>query len=432
MKATAIRGLMLLSMVGLATACSGGEDRRAGENATEGQPTTPDNRPVEIAIAYPTGSEELLMERFGNQIIKKFPHFTIKYIPRMPEESSGGYASVLSSNQAIDISIMSLNNVGRYLKSIALESDISDLIKKYNYDLSYLAPSLVDIQRKVANGGIYGLPWTSGANVFLYNKDLFNKFGVPYPKDGMTWDEMYQLTRTMTRVDSGQQYTGLVMQFPAMVGLNQLSAPYFDEANKVRFLDDTFVKVFHNFARFLQIPGMEESKGTGLFLKDHTAAMMLATSGNVRLAAESVTNWDIARVPVFPEKPRIGFQASPEYFFITSRSKERDAAFQVLAFIASEEFQTWLGATYGLLPVAKDPSRIMQTFGSANPGLAGKNVQALMPLEFALTPVIHDFMSIGNNEMTLALNEVLTGIDVNTALRAAAERAAKSIEAELR
>lgn len=42
----------------------------------------------------------------------------------------------------------------------------------------------------------------------FYNKDLFDKFGIDYPTDNMTWDEMYELSKNMTRSDGDIQYYG--------------------------------------------------------------------------------------------------------------------------------------------------------------------------------------------------------------------------------
>ncbi|MDF2716320.1 MAG: extracellular solute-binding protein family 1, partial [Paenibacillus sp.] len=176
--------------------------------------------PAELYIAYPGAGEkpDLFMQRFGEQIQKKFPNYTLKYVPRITAEGTNYFASHIASGAPIDIMISSLGTTTQFLTNLKLESDISDLIKKYNYDLTRIEPSLIDIQRQLANGGIYGLPWTSGSIVFLYNKDLFDKFGVAYPKDGMTWDETYELAKKLTRTDAGTSYKGFAFQFESSMG----------------------------------------------------------------------------------------------------------------------------------------------------------------------------------------------------------------------
>jgi multiple sugar transport system substrate-binding protein len=249
----------------------------------------------------------------------------------------------------------------------------------------------------------------------------------------MTWDDMFELTKKLSRSDGGVQYRGFQFQFDGMMGTNQLGAPYFDpKTHEPKFLEDNFLRAFTNLARFYQIPGNDMLTGNipNTFQRDKTVAMFIGTSGHVRPTAELVPNWDAAQLPSFPDRPGVGFQAAPEYFYITSRSQNRDAAFQVLAFIASDEYQEWMGRTLALLPVTKETDHIMKSFGADLPGFEGKNVKSLVPKAYAplqMTP----YLTIGNGEMVTAIRDYLGGKDVNTVLREAAERAKIKINTEL-
>jgi multiple sugar transport system substrate-binding protein len=443
-KKMAGKNRMLLFTIGctmlLLSACGGGSTTKTDDPGAAGKeaPLTPEaeaarvaNSKLELSFLYPpSGTEELFMARFGEQIKKKFPQYTLKFIPRQ----SDNYSGLLASKEPIDIVIVSLNNTGTYLTDIGLESDISDLIKKYNYDLSRIEPSLIDVQRRIANGGIYGLPLGTGAMVFLYNKDLFDKFGVSYPRDGMTWDEVYDLTRRMTRTDGGINYKGMVFGFASVIRSNQLSAPYFDsKTGKAMFTDHNFVQTFTNVARFYKIPGMEipnnkYSDQADQFLKDQTVAMMINTGGMVARTAEALKNWDIASLPTLQEKPGLGMQAGPDYLYITNRSAQRDAAFQVLTYIASDEYQEWMARDLAFVPALKDSKKAMQSFGAGLQGIQGKNVQAIISQPYAPLTLASPFTANANSEMNNALNAFSAGKDVNTALREAAERIDKLVE----
>jgi multiple sugar transport system substrate-binding protein len=54
----------------------------------------------------------------------------------------------------------------------------------------------------------YMLTSDTGPMVIYYNKELFDRSGVPYPKDGWTLDDMVERTRRLTRQDGGVQYWG--------------------------------------------------------------------------------------------------------------------------------------------------------------------------------------------------------------------------------
>jgi multiple sugar transport system substrate-binding protein len=50
------------------------------------------------------------------------------------------------------------------------------------------------------DGKIWGIPWDSGALLIMYNKDLFDQAGVPYPDPNtwLTWDEIIELGKQLT------------------------------------------------------------------------------------------------------------------------------------------------------------------------------------------------------------------------------------------
>lgn len=417
----------------LLASCSGSGGTKTAEQpiSNPGDAQKVLQTPVELKFTYPGGGEQLFNQRFGDQIRKKFPNYTITFIP----SDAKTFPDLISTNPGIDIMFTSATGLPVYLTGYKLESDISDLIKKYGYDLSRLEQGPLTVQRGLGNGAIYGLPWTIGTLVFLYNKDLFDKFGVPYPKDGMNWDEVYELARKMTRTESGVQYRGLTMAFDHIMGLNQLSAPYFDSKTfKAKFTDDSMKRLFDNAARFMKIPGNEppEQKyalGTlrDLFQKSKTTAMHLDVIGVAQTTATAMTNWDFATFPVLKDNPDVGPSVLPEFAYITSMSKNRDAAFQVLAYLTSDEYQQWMAQTLSFLPVVKKSDEMMKTFGANIPGVSTKNVKAIVPKKFAEMQPLTPYYSVGAAEMTAAVNDHMADKDVNTALREAVERADKTI-----
>jgi len=70
-----------------------------------------------------------------------------------------------------------------------LAADLTPFIEKEKYDLSDFNPDVLKIYN--VGGKYYAIPMSIvGSNVF-YNKDLFDKYGVPYPTtnwDDTSWD----------------------------------------------------------------------------------------------------------------------------------------------------------------------------------------------------------------------------------------------------
>ncbi|MGN6552596.1 MAG: extracellular solute-binding protein, partial [Verrucomicrobiota bacterium] len=110
------------------------------------------------------------------------------------------------------------------ITDLNLQYDMNSLIKKYNFDLKKIDPSLIKgIQQYASNGELYGLPADRSVVVTLYNKDLFDRFNVAYPKDGMTWDDAIALAKKM--ITEGA--LGRIFHFRARYAQDRLVDPDF-------------------------------------------------------------------------------------------------------------------------------------------------------------------------------------------------------------
>ncbi|TNJ64989.1 extracellular solute-binding protein [Paenibacillus hemerocallicola] len=442
-----MKTFLALAIVALLAACTGngGEKQEAGSDGKkEGEPSLPagtaaKSEPVMLTFFEPsTGqSRELFMEQYGNAIEKKFPHVNTNFVHITPKDG-GGYIllpDLLASGTHIDVVFSSIGAIHSRFIDYQLQSDITDLITKYKYDLSRLDDTAVGLMREIAGGGIYGLPVTNNPGVLVYNRDLFDKFGVPYPRDGMTWDETYDIAKKMTRTDGGVNYRGFVTSFSHIALMNQLSANFVDRATFKPLLstDDKWKKHADNLVRFFQIPG-NEVKGTNLaqmnkwFIEERIAAMYATQVWLSPSDPLNLVNWDLASLPEYGDLRGIGSQPYPTYFNITNMAKgtARDTAFQVIAWLTSDEYQL-AKSKEGVLPMVKSPE-IRTAFGSNMPFLKGRNVKALMPAKPAAASVWTKYTPVANAAMLEQLDKVLQGqIDVNAAMRQAAEAVEKKV-----
>lgn len=239
----------------------------------------------------------------------------------------------------------------------------------------------------------------------------------------------------MTQAGTHHSPPGRCKRRPDGEYLNQYSAPHLDpKTNKAMFMQDDFVRAFENMARFYKIPGNGLPNHTfslpdqqNPFFKEQTIAMLMTLSGGG--PGFGTMNWDMAQMPFLADKPGIGPQSYPAYSYITSMSKHRDAAFQVLAYVTSDEFQQWQ-AKNGIPSILKNQSKIMQNFGINQPLYKGKNINAILPAKFAAPTMKTKYQSIADKELLTALGEYSAGKDLNSALREAAERTDKWIASE--
>lgn len=204
--------IALMLAIAMLTACgSGGEGQtnKGGEpDGSAAKTKEPAQDPIELTIYYPfinDWDEQGLQQVIGEPLKKKFPHITPKFIVGGSRPGTS-IIELVAAGEKIDIMFFSIGATPPTLLDPKLEYDLTPLIKKYNYDLSRLEPTTVDMARQLAKGGMYGLPAYVPPSAIYYNKDIFDKFGVPYPKDGMSWDDLEELNKKLTRKDGDMQY----------------------------------------------------------------------------------------------------------------------------------------------------------------------------------------------------------------------------------
>jgi len=430
---TLIARIVAASLVlSLFTACAGGGGARSGGNA---DPATPKNEPAELVVYSTSGdSEASWNERFGNALREKFPHYQIKYIPA---QTGYGIPEILASGGTIDIYWDSIGKLANGLFAYDMQYDMTELIKKYKVDLNRFEPTIVEAIKQMSGGKMYGVPVFNNNMVLYYNKDLFDKFGVPYPKDGMTWDEATDLGTKLTRFDGGKQYVGLSSSGGHMLLMNQLSIPFIDAATEKAtiYSNEKWKKYFETvFIAPARAPGYVDymkahNNGTPYrneFLKDKDLAMFAWLTSIIFVFPDDFNNmnWDMVSLPTFKDLPGVGSQAYPTYFMITSISKHKDQAMEVIQYLTSDEMQMRL-SKIGVMPAITNEA-VKKAFGSES-SFKGKNFAAAFYNKFAPIPPKTQYDSLLESPYTKAIaSSILTG-DMNTVFRTTEEDANKRI-----
>ncbi len=284
--------------------------------------------------------------------------------------------------------------------------DLQPLIDATNYDLSDFDPALVDFY-KVTEEGQLGIPFAIFPSFIIYNKDLFDEGGLPYPpaeygmpyvdENGVTkeWnmDTLREISMKLTVDANGNDATmdefdpEQIVQFGFM---NQWTDPrgigtFFGPGNLVnaegkaeipanwetawRWTYDGWWKDWfipngpYGGADFLQGPGGPFSGGNLAMIHMHMWY---------------VAPWALGGVPF-----QFDFAATPSYngvvtskmhadtFGILKASKNPEAAFEVLTYMLSPEVSFELLNIYGGMPARLSMQGDYFTTFSANnfPGM---------------------------------------------------------------
>ena len=186
-----------------------------------------------------------------------------------------------------------------------MQYDLTELIKKYKVDLSKFEPGLLQTYSEVSGEGkLYGLPESINPHVMFYNKDLYDKFGVPYPKDGMTWNEAYEMSRRLTNFQDGIQFRGIGLFFRTIPTNNDASLPQIDAKTERAAVNTAQWKLqFDNLKRFYEIPGMLTgykcgdggTELTAFYTDKNMGAVISPFSGYTRDGMEKTGIWSQCR-----------------------------------------------------------------------------------------------------------------------------------------
>ena len=438
---TRITACALAAAALIVSACNSSQQGEKGQKADQpanppsqsqpgGQPAAPEPPPVKPVTVrlynYGALNQEMIENLFVQPMKKKYPHLTLQVVERsaMPIETLA-----IGGNE-VDI-ITGWGSLLDQFANFELLADLNPMIKTHGIDLNrFETTNLEGVKLQSATikpGGLFGLPFGYNFYATFYNKDIFDKFGVSYPPDGMTWDDAIELAKKLTRMEAGVQYKGLDPEGIEKVG-NALSLPYVDPVTFKAAADtEGWRRVFELVKRINDIPGnsfqITNHAGTvNRFVKDKNVAMLAAPE-----VLNSMSNvdfeWDIAEYPSFPERPHISGMVQTYVLQVATNSKHPEEAMQVIALATSDEVQTVLSRS-GFMISALKSEEINKQFGADHPLLKNKNIGAILktkPAEYVVQTRFTRARSIleakykdyaaGNKDLATALREAQEEID---------------------
>jgi multiple sugar transport system substrate-binding protein len=405
----------------------GGAAVKEGPAADKGADTQVSNEPVTLLFYTAKNGnyarEEIFDREIGKYIKAKFPNVTIEHIHTAKGQT---YQEIVTAGKIPDIMLDNPGAVPGAIGETNLLYDLGELIKKHQFDTQRIDPVVLQHMINAApDGKLYGLPFSVSNLILFYNKDIFDKFGVPYPKNGVTWDEVYDLAKKITRVQDGKTYRGFIDHAGLVFKYNQLSQDWLQPTqDKALVTTDAWKKLVDNQKRFYDIPYNTYIKVDD-FPKGESAMAVHVSEKVVNWADENKDmNWDITSAPVMAEAPATGFQPNAYYLFVSKESKHKDIAFQIIAHLLSDEVQMDLSKQGIVTPLKKQ--EIQKAFGQDLPNLKGKNISAIFQQKYALPPKPRPANLIYadlTGSLTTAFTDALTnGDDVNTLLRKAEEK----------
>lgn len=437
-----LTGVILLCFIIALTGCNQDNGEPSSIQQQETNVDDPGEKPTDISYTggpatvviadYNSGMKDnadWVEQFFVDPVKKQYPEITVE----MAQES---VQNLINAGMPPDIVLIS-NPRLHIMVELNLPEDLSDMINKYQIDLNDFDPAVVgEIQRLSGGEALYGLPFSMNYGATVYNKDIFDRFGVDYPEAGMNWDEYYDLSRQLTRMDENVQYIGILAPHIGEF-LRQYTLPSVNlDTVEANITSDRHVEVFSLLQRFYSIPGyMQDGRydhNQNLFYGDQVIAIYPWWVLNIitSLRNDGVHdsfNWDITTFPVLNHDTSIGKQVDFHMAVVNQASENKEAAYQVVLNLISEEIQSGLSKAGRISPLVNEGIRGL--FGSDSDMLDGIDLSAIFSVQPAPMPDISKYdLDIERMLRNETMREIMVNeIDVNTALRLAEEKVNKEI-----
>jgi multiple sugar transport system substrate-binding protein len=209
-------------------------------------------------------------------------------------------------------------------------------------DLKKYFPETID--SCMLNGGIYLMPVHFSTDVLFYNKDLFDKQGVPYPSASWTWEDFLRAAERLTIRKSGitEQY-GTLQPRPVLV-MRSFGADFFDAGLTAAVFDSAEGRSAIAYLKKLsdkelvpsqaQIRDVEVMDGVTLFSTGRVAMILGRTYMLSEFGSIKSFDWDVTFVPkgkVRYSRLAVGGNC------IYAGTRHPEEAWQLVHFLSSEE-----------------------------------------------------------------------------------------------
>jgi multiple sugar transport system substrate-binding protein len=366
---------------------------------------------------------------FVEPLKAKYPQLTLT----LTRPGKGSQIQDLITAGTIPDLIISWNlGIGQF-NEFDLIYDHTPLMKSNQFDLSRFEKNVTDTVSD--EKGVYAIPFAVQLYAQYYNKDIFDKFGVAYPKDGMTWDNTIELARKVTRTDGDVSYRGLDAGHINRIKLIKSLANVDSKTEKAIVNNDNWKSAFQLLDQIYSIPGnTPDDVSSNAFRADFYTKKIVAMLPVWNILAEladlppNSLNWDLAQFPYFKETPNMFAGVDTHVLFITKTSKNKDAAFKVIQTLTSDDVQMLSAKQTGrLTPLKKDDIRgALKEY----PVVKGKNIQGVLKSHAAPAPHYSKYEQPTQKFATQAYKDYFSKkIDLNTALREFEEKVNSYIEA---
>ncbi|MBI4971149.1 MAG: sugar ABC transporter substrate-binding protein [Candidatus Omnitrophica bacterium] len=347
----------------------------------------------------------------------------------------GGYVSKIltriAGGAAPDVICTEVNYFVSFASKGVLENLNPYIEKDKEFSKAAFFPEVLD--RFTVNGKLLAIPRdTAPFACVFYNKEMFDKAGVPYPTDDWTWEEFLDKAKKLTKESKGRitQYGFYGWAWKNFIYGNggalvdNVAKPtktLIDQPESIEGLQ-FYVDLINKY-KVMPTPVALTNMGMGIDVMFASGKLAMFLSGVWETPALRQRNfkWDIAMFPKNAKGVR-KFGTGGSGYCILKSSKHKDAAWEVIKALTGAEGQKELAkrglAQPALINIAEGPDWAENTEAPANKKMLNQAVKYVV-----YDPFVSNWSEIESKYLNEELDLVFNGREtVSDALRKVAPK----------
>jgi lactose/L-arabinose transport system substrate-binding protein len=421
--------LIVVLLLSVLSACSGkstaGGEAELKKKSPEGEVSG------EITVASWNLAADSLKEEAEN-FMKKYPKAKVNI-----EYVTSDYKSITppltSGKGAPDVMQIQQRDFANFLE--VFEGQFVDLTARLDGRESEFAEVALNLV-KDKDGKIMGLPWDIGPVGIYYRKDFFEKAGVD-PSTLTTWDKFIEAGKKIQSANDNVSMLALGMSSKDIAEvyrmlMNQLGAQYYDKDGNIQFATEENVQAIEMFKKIvdagLVVDAPTWDDRIRAFANNKIAAAIYPVwyAGTIKTQAENQKGkWGLMPMPAFTEGGPNQSHSGGSTLAISTQSNNKELAWKFIEYTLMTNEGQDVQMKYGLFPSwqpyyeTEKFKEMDEYFGVALSEFFGKLSTDIPTIDYG-----SKFMDV-NNAIVGALGDVMDGKEIEEALKAAEEKAAR-------
>ncbi|MCE5322012.1 sugar ABC transporter substrate-binding protein [bacterium] len=248
------------------------------------------------------------------------------------------------------------------LAAKGLLEPLDSYVKRDNFDIDDFYPQAIEGWGKY-NGVLYELPTDIEVFALYYNKEMFDKYKIPYPEDSWDWEKYVEVAKKFTRDLDGD---GQLDQWGTTIDVRwqnyifQNGGKILGEDRNRCILDQPAAYNGLQFRadltnKYHVAPNAQEAAnvGTNKLFTSGRIAMCIGASyiAELVLKKEAKFDYDVAMLPKGP-KGRAAALCGAAYGML-ARSKHKNEAWELVKWMTGKQYQRRTAITLQIFPSRK-------------------------------------------------------------------------------